>query len=260
MKITTWNVNSINSRFDFIAAWLQKNHSDILLLQETKTPDYKFPQEKFKELGYHSYAYGQRTYNGVAILSVKPFDEIHTGFPNNYYSQEKRLIWGKYNDTYIINSYFPNGRNPQHPQFEHKLEFYENILSLLKKNFNKSDNILIAGDFNVAPREIDVWDPQLLANSVGFHIKERKAFQQLLDWGLHDLFALKNPNIQQFSWWDYRQGAFHRNWGMRIDHILTTDNLITRCTSCSIDREARKKKGELKPSDHSPLTAVFKDQ
>jgi len=259
LKIATWNVNSINSRFEYVANWLEENNIDILLIQETKTTDENFPENRFKELGYFSYFYGQKTYNGVAIISRFELDKISYGFPNGYNEDEKRLVYGRFKGINLISIYIPNGRSPDHPQFQHKLEFVKELTKLLRTSFPADDRTLLAGDFNIAPRPIDVFNPELLKNSVGFNPEEREAFNQIIKLGYIDIFARIYPDVQKFSWWDYRAGAFYKNLGMRIDNILITENLFDLISDCHIDRDARKKKGELKPSDHSPVVAVFKE-
>lgn len=244
-------------RMEYIRIWLEKNNPDIIMLQEIKTTDEKFPQSFFMEIGYKSYFYGQKSYNGVAFLSKKELTNIVKGFDGED-QVEKRLISARYEDKLLICVYVPNGKNPDDPAFKDKLDFFDKLKKKLYKN--RKNKIIVGGDFNVALREIDVWDPVHLDGSVCFHPEERKKMRAILDMGFIDSYSKIWPEKQAFSWWDYRDGSFHKNHGMRLDYLLVSKNLENCVLSCKIDRESRKKIGELRPSDHSPVIAEITEQ
>lgn len=257
MKIASWNVNSLKMRAEYLHIWLEKNDVDVILLQEIKTTDDKFPVSFFQEFGYRSYYYGQKSYNGVAILSKMNMENVVKGL-DGYLEEEKRFISAQYGDFVFASVYVPNGKSPEDPAFQIKLSFLEKLKNHLAGI--RKPNIVVGGDFNVAFRDIDVWDPVYLDGSICFHSSERQRMQAILDSGFVDSFAKINPGKQTFSWWDYRDGAFHKNHGMRLDYILVSENLSNWIVSSSIDRESRKKAGELKPSDHSPVLIEIREQ
>ncbi|MBN1150876.1 exodeoxyribonuclease III [candidate division WOR-3 bacterium] len=257
MKIATWNVNSINTRAEYLRIWLEKNAPDVIMLQETKTPDDKFPESFFMEVGYKSYFNGQKSYNGVAILSKKELTGVVKGFDGEA-EAEKRLISAFYDDKLIVCVYVPNGKSPADPSFKVKLDFFDKLREKLGENIK--NKIIVGGDFNVALRDIDVWDPVRLDGSICFNPEERKKMKSILDTGYVDSYSKIWPEKQAFSWWDYRDGSFHKNHGMRLDYLLFSKNMENDIISCKIDRESRKKAGELKPSDHSPVIAEIMER
>ncbi len=259
MKIATWNVNSLNMRSQYLRIWLEKNGVDIIFLQETKTPDEKFPLSLFSDIGYKAYFYGQKSYNGVAILSLFDLDDVLRGFGSDSEEDEKRLITASYKNISFVSVYVPNGKEPDNPAFTKKIEFFDRLRTHLTGLRKKGNKVIAGGDFNVAIRNIDVWDPQNLDGSICFHPNEREKMKEILDAGFVDSFAYLNPEKKAFSWWDYRGGAFHKNEGMRLDYILVSDDISGYLTSCHIDRDSRKKAGELKPSDHSPVVVQIRE-
>jgi len=252
MKIVTWNVKSIRARLNIVQEYLEKNQPDIMCIQETKVTDDLFPESTFKELGYYSIHSGQKSYNGVAIVSKFPFKDVKTDlFDTN---GQKRTVQTTINNITIINTYFPRGGGRGEEKFFYKLEFFQKMKNYIETSHAMIEKLALVGDFNVAPESIDVWDSEELKDEVGFMKEEREAFKSLMEIGLIDLFRALHKEEKIFSWWDYRGGAFRRNWGMRIDHILVTPSLKEIATDCLIDITTRKLK---KPSDHAPVIANF---
>jgi len=253
-SIATWNVNSIRARMELLLEWLLESSVDVVCLQETKVKDDEFPIEEFKEMGYHIAVKGQKAYNGVCILSRYPFKEIKKDFDEIEHGQ-KRILQVSIEDITIINAYFPQGKIPESEYFYYKLDFMEKLRAYLDGNFDSSrDDIILLGDFNVAPDEIDVYDAEALRNTIGFHEDEREALSYLKEWGFVDLFREKNESLIEYTWWDYRNASFRRNMGMRVDHIWASEKLAKRCIICTIAREMR---GMPKPSDHVPVIAAI---
>jgi len=238
-SIATWNVNSIRARIELILQWLRESMVDVACLQEIKVEEEKFPSQKFEEMGYHIAVKGQKTYNGVCTLSRYPFKEIKKDFDEIEHGQ-KRILQVSIEDITIINAYFPQGKIPESEYFYYKIDFIEGLRLYLDKNFNPmEDEIILLGDFNVAPDEIDVYDADALRNTIGFHEREREALSCLGEWGFVDLFRAKNKKLKEYTWWDYRNASFRRNMGMRVDHIWASEKLAKRCTTCTIAREMR---------------------
>ena len=254
MKITTWNVNSIRSRLDRVLTWLDREQPDVLCLQETKVEDPDFPRAAFEERGYHVEAYGQKTYNGVALVSRHPPDEVERGFPDDGPDAERRLITGTFGMLRLLCVYVPNGQSPDSEQFAFKLDWLRRLYDYVDQTCGRRTRVLILGDFNIAPDDRDVYDPHLWRGRVHFHPREHEALARLADWGFFDLFRKHNAARELYSWWDYRGGALARNQGLRIDLILGTQPLWRHCLDATIDRAERE--GD-KPSDHAPVTAVF---
>ena len=253
-SIATWNVNSIRARMELLLEWLLESSVDVVCLQETKVKDDEFPIEEFKEMGYHIAVKGQKAYNGVCILSRYPFKEIKKDFDEIEHGQ-KRILQVSIEDITIINAYFPQGKIPESEYFYYKIDFIEGLRLYLDKNFNPmEDKVILLGDFNVAPDEIDVYDADALRNTIGFHEREREALSYLREWGFVDLFREKNESLIEYTWWDYRNASFRRNMGMRVDHIWASEKLAKRCITCTIAREMR---GMPKPSDHVPVIATI---
>ncbi len=258
MKICTYNVNSIRARMELVTRWLQKRNADIdlLCLQELKVVDELFPHDHFRSLGYHCYPFGQKTYNGVAICAQMALREIHYGFGNPEWDQQKRLVWGVYNGISIVNVYAPHGDVRGTEKFHYKLRWYEHFLEFLHRHFSPQDPLIVVGDFNVALEDIDVYDPQALADTIGTMAEEREALRAILDWGLIDTFRYRYPTLQQFTWWDYIGGAIWKNQGMRIDYILCTAPLLPLLQDVEIDLWPRRRR-QPTPSDHAPVVATF---
>lgn len=255
IKIATWNVNSVNQRIEQLKKILVNEEIDVIMLQEIKCENDNFPREELENLGYNVILRGQKAYNGVATISRHPIEEISNSLMGD---DEARYIEGiiKYKNQVIrlINVYVPHGQSPDSPRFQYKMHFYENLAKRIQ-NYLKNDEILIvAGDFNVAPEDIDVYDPDRLDGSIGFHIMERKHIREILNLGLFDAFRVKYPETQEFSWWDYRTMGFLYNRGMRLDNILISAEGADIMKDCNILRDVR---GWEKPSDHVPVVCVL---
>ncbi|MCK4412246.1 MAG: exodeoxyribonuclease III [Candidatus Eisenbacteria sp.] len=252
MKIATWNVNSVRARLPRLEAWLGHERPDLLCMQESKVTDELFPRETLEALGYRLDVFGQKTYNGVALAARKPVSDIVRGLPDDSPDAERRLISATLEGIRIVNVYVPNGTALGTPRFTFKLEWFARLREMLAATASPDDPLLLCGDFNVAPEDRDVHDPEKWRGRLLFHPAEHAALRPLFEWGLIDAFRALHPEARQFTWWDYRAGAFHRGWGLRIDLMLMTPSLAARCREVRIDREARK--GE-KPSDHAPVIA-----
>ena len=232
--------------------WLAEKQPDLVALQETKVEDVNFPIFDLQQAGYHSVFSGQKSYNGVAFLSKEVPDKIRIGFQNGYDPENCRLISIQLRGIWFINVYLPQGQSVTSEKFTYKLEFLEQLTAELSDY--PSEKLIVLGDLNIAPEEIDVPDPVAMKDMVSFRPEERAAFQHLLALGLHDVFRKFNKEHGQYSWWDYRTRGFERNDGMRIDHILSSGYLLEQATQSYIDLENRSK---AKPSDHAPVFSCF---
>jgi len=257
MLIAAWNVNSLNMRLPRLLAWLAANRPDIVCLQETKLEDAKFPVLETTAAGYTAHFAGQKTYNGVAILvrSDLAASDVAMGIPG-FDDEQKRVIAATIAGIRIVGVYVPNGQAVASDKYRYKLAWYAALADMLRGELARHPALAVLGDFNVAPEDRDVHDPALWAGQVLCSDPERAAFRALLDAGLSDSFRLFEQPERTFSWWDYRQLAFPRNNGLRIDHILLSPALASRCAASRIDRAARK--GE-KPSDHAPVLVELRD-
>ncbi len=265
MLIGTWNVNSIKMRKEHVEKLLQEKSIDILALQETKVETEKFPNLIFKKLGYEVYHYGGKGRNGVAILSKFRAEEIINGFKGlkeeDQFPDVKERIIGikifseKIKELWIFSIYIPNGSPVNSDYYFYKLQFLWKFREFLEANFSRNSSLILMGDFNVAPEEIDVYDPEILRENICFTERERKAFKILLDFGLVDALRLKYSNKSGiFTWWDYQFSAFNKNQGMRLDHVLITESLVNKLQNIWVEKSAR---GWKKPSDHAPVLAEF---
>jgi exodeoxyribonuclease-3 len=254
LRIATWNVNSIRARETRVVEWLQAQRPDVLCLQETKVQDASFPEEPFRALGYNIAMYGQKTYNGVAILSLAPLEDERRGFGESDAGEEARLLSAAVAGIHLYSAYVPNGQIVGTPVYQGKLRWLEKLRRLLEARHAPSDRVVVCGDFNIAPEERDVHDPEFWKTQVLFHPTSRAALQDLCAFGLVDTFRLHNDLGGLYTWWDYRQLAFPKNLGLRIDHILATKPLAALCREVTIDRQARKGPS---PSDHAPVVATF---
>lgn len=254
MKIATWNVNSIAVRLDHALKWLEQTQTDVLCLQEIKCVNEKFPYEKFAEIGYDAVTHGQKTYNGVAILSRKGLSNVQRGFHYDDETAQARLIAATVEGIRIINVYVPNGSEVGSEKYKFKLDWLHKLRGFLDSHFDSQKEVLICGDFNVAIDDRDVHDPKLWAGKILFSKPERAAMDYVRRWGFTDAFRIHTTDGGHFSWWDYRAGAFPKNEGMRIDHIWVSEPLAKRCTAVVIDKEPRTWE---KPSDHTPVVATF---
>jgi exodeoxyribonuclease-3 len=255
MKIATWNVNSIRQRVDRVTAWVEREKPDVLCLQEIKTEDAGFPREPFEALGYHVETYGQRTYNGVALLARKPIENVVRGFPGEEPNAARRLIAATVGDIRVVCVYVPNGQAVGSEKFAYKLDWMETLAKFLKNSASPADPLILLGDFNVAPEDRDVHRPDEWRGGVLFHPEEQKRLRKIEKWGLFDLFRKHHEEGGFYSWWDYRQLAFPKNDGLRIDLILGTEPVLKRSKDCAIDRNERKGKS---PSDHAPVISELR--
>jgi len=253
MKIATWNVNSLKVRLPHVLQWLSDNPVDVLCLQETKLTDDKFPIEELRAAGYQSAFAGQRTYNGVAILSRQPIEDVIRGNPR-LPDEQQRIIGATIAGMRIICVYVPNGQSVDSDKFSYKLQWLDALHNWLADEMNTHRELALLGDYNIAPEDRDIYDPEVWRGHVLASEPERDHFRRLMDIDLKDAFRLFDQPEKSYSWWDYRQLAFRRNMGLRIDHILLSDALAKRCTSCFIDRAPRKWE---QPSDHTPVVAVL---
>jgi exodeoxyribonuclease III len=255
MKIASWNVNSINSRLENLLSWLTKTQPDIVLLQELKCQTLSFPKEAIEDLGYNLAIHGQKTYNGVAILSKYPIDEFTTNLSNDPDPLQARYIEACISThkaaLRIASVYVPNGQEIGSDKFEYKLKFLDALKIHLQQLLIYDEMTVIGGDFNVAPEDIDVYDHAKLENCICFSSVEQQKLQQLLLLGYTDAYRLLNKYKQEFSWWDYRAGSWQHNHGMRIDHFLLSAEAVDLLTKAEIEKEMR---GVNKPSDHAPVT------
>jgi len=252
-KIATWNVNSIRVRLPQVLEWLAKENPDVLCLQETKITDKDFPAKAFREAGYHAVHAGQKTYNGVAILSRIPGKDSVTRLPGAE-GDQKRLLAANVGDVRVINIYVPNGEVVGSDKYAYKLSWLKTLEKFLATELKRHPRLMLLGDFNIAPEERDVHDPKRWEGHVLFSDRERAAFQRLIQCGMTDVFRKFEQTEKSFSWWDYRAGAFHRNHGLRIDHVLCSPALAAICRGCRIDIAPRKHE---RPSDHAPVMAEF---
>jgi exodeoxyribonuclease-3 len=256
--LATWNVNSLGMRLARLLAWLDANRPDVVGLQETKCEDAKFPADAFEGRGYAALFSGQRTYNGVALLVRHGLEasDVATAIPG-YPDEQRRVIAATVGKLRVVNVYVPNGQSVGSDKYRYKLDWCAHAAQWFRDELARHDEVAVVGDLNIAPEPRDVHDPAAWEGQVLFSEPERGAFRAWLDLGLVDAFRLFDQPPATFSWWDYRQLAFPKNHGLRIDHILLSRALAPRCTSCRIDRAARK--GE-KPSDHAPVLAELRER
>ncbi|MFN3377183.1 MAG: exodeoxyribonuclease III [Burkholderiaceae bacterium] len=257
MKIATWNVNSLSVRLPQVLAWLQSQAVDVLALQELKLTDDKFPHEAFAALGYQSECFGQKTYNGVALLSRYPLRDTVRNIPG-LDDEQARVIAATAQTpegpVRVVNGYFVNGQAPGTDKFAYKMRWLEALHAWLRGELAQHPALALVGDFNVAPEDRDSYDPEGLRETIHHTSEERQHFKALLALGLTDAFRCFEQPDKSFSWWDYRMLGFQKNRGLRIDHILVSPPLRERLTACSVDRAPRKNP---QPSDHAPVVAHF---
>ena len=256
VKIATWNVNSIRSRLPLILSWLAEQQPDIVCLQETKVEDHQFPEQEIREAGYSAVYTGQKSYNGVAILSKLPIEAVQYGFKNGYDNENKRLLMARITGINIVNVYVPQGQTEESPKFQYKLEFLAKLILELSERFTPKDPVMVLGDINIAPDERDVVSAEAMQNKVSFHPKEHLFIERLKKWGLQDIYRHFHDEGGLYSWWDFRTRGFEKNDGMRIDHVWVTEELAKRCEACEIDINNR---SQPKPSDHAPVICTVKN-
>ena len=253
MKLASWNVNSIRKRFARLAAWLGAQAPDVVCLQETKVEDGEFPAEPLRALGYEAVTFGQRTYNGVAIISRRPLTDVERGFSDGTEDGQARFITARVDGIRLASVYVPNGQAVGTDKFRYKLDWLQRCHAWLGRAARADEPLLLCGDFNVAPEDRDVHDPRAWQDQVLCHPDERAALARIRGFGFEDLFRRHHPEPGFYSWWDYRQLAFPRDRGLRIDHMFGTAAVAARCQDVFIDRNARKGK---EPSDHAPVVAM----
>jgi len=257
MKIISWNVNSVRARIENILNYIKDSKPDVLLLQEIKTQEETFPKNDFNDYGYKSYVYGQKSYNGVAILSKLKINKIKTDFIQDDFKQS-RIITGEINlgkkNIELINIYVPNGNPVDTEKYEYKKNWLKKFIANIKKKIANNANILIAGDFNIIPEEIDVHDFKRYENDALGRLEIRKKYRELINLGFKDVYRFKNKTKQEYTFWDYFAGSWQKNYGMRIDHFLLSNNLIDNITSININKKPRSK---TKPSDHTPIELII---
>lgn len=251
MKIATWNVNSLKIRLPHVLDWLAANQPDALCLQETKTEDAGFPFAALSEAGYHAQHNGQKTYNGVALLTREPAAEVQRDIPG-FADEQRRVIAGTVQGVRLVCGYMPNGQAVGSDKYAYKLGWYEALTAWLKDELVRYPKLALLGDFNIAPDDRDVHDPVAWKDQILCSDAERDAFRRLLNLGLSDAFRQFEQPEKSYSWWDYRELGFRRNKGLRIDHILLSTPLAAQCLSCAIDKAPRKLE---RPSDHAPVLA-----
>jgi len=253
MKIISWNVNSVRARIENIKNYIKDTAPDLLLLQEIKTQNENFPSDEFKNLGYISYIFGQKSYNGVAIISKYELENVTNNFIKDDLKQS-RIITAelklKKKKIELINIYVPNGNPVDTEKYEYKKQWLKKFITNLKKKIQKNSNILIAGDFNIIPEEIDVHDFKRYENDALGRLEIRKKYRELINLGFKDVYRFKNKAKQEYTFWDYFAGSWQKNYGMRIDHFLLSNSLIENIKSININRNPRSKE---KPSDHTPI-------
>ena len=253
MRIATWNVNSLNVRLPHVLDWLESNRPDVVMLQETKLTDDRFPVDELLGAGYHAVFSGQKTYNGVAILSREPPADVVLQLPT-LTDEQRRTIAATVGGVRVVNLYVVNGQEVGSEKYAYKLEWLRQVTEHLRAELRQHEHTVVAGDFNIAPEDRDVYDPEEWKDAILCSIPERDALGTIASLGLTDTFRLFEQPERSFSWWDYRAAAFRRNRGLRIDLILASNALAPRCTSCRIDRDARARE---RPSDHAPVVAEF---
>lgn len=256
MLIATWNVNSLRVRLPQLLDWLGQVGPDIVGLQETKVVDDDFPQAQLAAVGYHAVFTGQRTYNGVALLSREPASDPLTALPGRAPDEQKRFVAASFGALRVVNVYVPNGSSLGSEKYAYKLDWLADFRRYLGTVLLQSPRLLVMGDFNIAPADIDVHDPAAWQGQVLVSDAERAALADIAALGLHDTFRSLNPGTQAFTWWDYRAAGFRRNQGLRIDHILASAPVLASCRACRVELDVRRAE---RPSDHAPLLLELDD-
>lgn len=249
MKLATWNVNSLSVRLPQVLDWLAANPVDVLALQELKLTDDKFPHQAFKDAGYESVCFGQKTYNGVALITKSNATDLIKNIPG-FDDEMARVITGTVDGIRVVGAYFPNGQEPGSEKFEYKMEWLKGLRSWLKTEILSHPNLVLMGDFNITTDDDDVWDPIALEGTIHCTDEERYELAALKALGLVDAYRLFPQAAKSFSWWDYRNAGFRRNQGLRIDYVLVSKALSSQTKACIIDKTPRKNE---RPSDHAPV-------
>ncbi|MBS4098380.1 MAG: exodeoxyribonuclease III [Sulfuricella sp.] len=255
MKLATWNVNSLKVRLPQVLDWMATHQPDVLCLQEIKLEDRIFPIAEINDAGYQASYSGQKTYNGVAILSRIDAGEVSTGIPG-FIDEQKRILAVTINEVRVVCVYVPNGQSLDSDKYQYKLRWLDALLGWLENEIRRYPRLALLGDYNIAPQDADVYDPSAWEGQVLCSGPERERFVRLMALGMKDAFRLFAQQEKSYSWWDYRMNAFRRNLGMRIDHILLSEELTEKCVSCMIDKSTRKLE---RPSDHAPVIVEIRD-
>jgi len=255
MKLATWNINSLTVRLPQVIDWLHANPVDVLALQELKLTDDKFPALALGEIGYQAQWFGQKTYNGVALLSKSPARDVVKNIPG-FDDEQSRVLCATVGGVRVIGAYFPNGQAPGSDKFAYKMRWLDALRGWVKSEMAAHPNLVLMGDFNITFDDADVWDPQGMRETIHCTTQERTHLQALVALGLHDAHRLFEQPPKSYSWWDYRMLGFQKNRGLRIDHILISEALKARALSCAIDRTPRK---NTQPSDHAPVVLTLAD-
>jgi len=253
MKISSWNVNSVRARITNILKYLKSSNPDILMIQEIKTEEKNFPFNDFKNFGYKSHVFGQKGYNGVAFLSKLNIDKINTKFFKDKNNQSRIIVGdikNKSKNIKLINIYVPNGNPIGTEKYEYKMDWYDSFIKKVKETLTQDKNIIIGGDFNVIPEKIDVYNFKKYENDALFKLEIRKKFRELINLGFQDIYRYFNKDKHEYTFWDYMAGSWQKDHGMRIDHFLISNNILSDIKSVNIDKKPRSK---VKPSDHTPI-------
>ena len=257
MLISSWNVNSVRARLENILDYLKKEKPDILMLQEIKAQEINFPKENFERIGYKTYVFGQKSYNGVAFLSKVDISNLNTKFINDPLSQARIICGGitlKKKEILLINIYVPNGNPIESEKYNYKKKWLNLFTNKIAETLKKNKNVIISGDFNIIPEEIDVYDYKRYENDALFKIEIRKKFRELINLGLTDVYRYFFKDKIEYTFWDYFAGSWQKNYGMRIDHFLLSNNLVENILSIKINKKPRSKE---KPSDHTPIELII---
>ena len=254
MKLATWNVNSIRARLERVVDWIERQKPDVLCLQEIKCLDEQFPRETFEDLGYRVATYGQKTYNGVAILARRTIEDVVRGFPGDDETSQRRAIGAQIGEFLVLNLYVVNGESVGSDKYAFKLEWMKRCAEFIRERYDMREKVVVCGDFNVTFDDLDVHDPEAWREKVLCSRKERAALLKLAEPGLVDAFRHFHKEGGHYTWWDFRTRGFQRNDGLRIDHLLMSPPALAACKDVVIDKAAR---GGEKPSDHAPVIAEF---
>ena len=254
MRIATWNVNSINARLPNVLAWLKEKAPDVVLFQELKTIEDKFPKMEFSALGYQSAVFGQKTWNGVAILSKHPITDVKNGLPGDASDEHARYIEATINGLRIASIYLPNGNPVESEKYPYKLKWMDTLYAHVKNLLKTEEPLVLGGDYNIIPEDKDCYNPKVWQDDALFRLESRRKFRALLNLGLTDAFRVKNQEAHQYSFWDYQAGSWQHNAGIRIDHFLLSPQATDLLEDCAIDTDPR---GKEKASDHTPVIVTL---
>lgn len=252
MRIATWNINGLRARVEYVQHWLRAVAPDVVGFQELKLEDERFPHEAFAELGYRALTHGQKSWNGVAVLTKAPATAVQVGLPGQEDSGARLLAVDVSGITFVT-IYCPNGKSVDHEDFPKKLAWFDGLAGFVEDRFRADQPLVLCGDFNVVPAPLDSWNEAKLAGGIFHTDEERARIARLLDWGFVDLWRAQKPDEPGHTWWDYRAGAFHKKQGLRIDLVLGTEPIAERVSEVHLERDWRKKVEGLTPSDHAPV-------